>query len=140
MVENYGDDPSAWRWGELHQANFRATPLGQGVDPQLDPMLDSLFNVHVDTSGGSAIVNATGWNAAQGFELTSLPSMRQITIVGDWDASLRVNTVGQSGRPDSRHYKDQVDMWRHIQYHPEWFSREAVEADAEATWELVPAG
>ena len=139
MVTEYGEDSSAWSWGAMHTASFLGAPLGQGVDPSLDAMLNSLFNVHVPASGGSAIVNATGYDAAEGFALTSLPSMRQITIVGDWDASLRINTLGQSGRPDSRHFQDQVDMWRFIEYHPEWFSREAVEADAEATWELVPS-
>lgn len=139
MVTDYGEDSAAWNWGTMHTADFIASPLGQGVDPQLDPMLNSLFNVHVEASGGSAIVNATGYDAAEGFALVSLPSMRQISIVGDWDTSLRTNTLGQSGRPNSRHFKDQVDMWRFIEYHPEWFSREAVEADAEATWELIPS-
>lgn len=139
MVELQGEDRDAWNWGDLHMARFRAAPLGQGVDARLDPMLNSLFNVHVRASGGSAIVNATGWNAGNGFQLTSLPSMRQILIPGDWDSSLRINTLGQSGRPDSRHYKDQVDMWRFIEYHPDWFSREAVEADERATWQLEPA-
>ena len=34
--------------------------------------------------------------------------------------------------------EDQVEMWVNIEYHPDWFSRDAVEADAEATWELTP--
>lgn len=134
----YGDDPMTWRWGDAHVAHFLAAPLGQGVDPAFDALLNSLFNVHVGVSGGNSIVNATGWSAGNPFNVGGLPSMRQILIPGDWDSSLRINTVGQSGDPLSRHYEDQVEMWVNIEYHPDWFSRDAVEADAEATWQLTP--
>lgn len=134
----YGDDPAAWRWGDAHVAHFLAAPLGQGVDPAFDALLNSLFNAHIGVSGGNSIVNATGWSAGSPFNVGGLPSMRQILIPGDWDSSMRINTVGQSGDPLSRHYEDQLPMWVNIEYHPDWFSREAVEADAEATWELVP--
>ncbi len=140
MTEAQGDDPGQWSWGGLHYAKFTALPLGTGgIDPAIDPILDSLFNVTVPASGGNSIVNATGWNANRPFAVTALPSMRQVLNVADWDASWRVNTLGQSGDPRSRHYRDQVELWRHIEYHPEWFTRDAVEADSEATWILVPA-
>lgn len=140
MVAAQGDNPEAWSWGELHYAKFTALPLGAGgIDPALDPILDSLFNVRVPVSGGNSIVNATGWNANRPFAVTALPSMRQVLNVADWDASWRVNTLGQSGDPRSRHYRDQVELWRHIEYHPEWFTRPAVEADADETWVLMPA-
>ncbi|NDJ84883.1 MAG: penicillin acylase family protein [Chloroflexi bacterium] len=136
----HGEDPAAWSWGALHIASFRAAPLGQGgIDPTFDPLLDSLYNVHISVGGGSSIVNATGWSAANPFSVGAVPSMRQILTPEDWDMSLRINTVGQSGNPQSRHYEDQVEMWAQGEYHPDWFSREAVEADAEATWMLMPA-
>lgn len=134
----YGDDPASWAWGNAHLANFRASPLGQGVDPVFDPLLDSLFNVHVGVSGGSSIVNATSWGGGS-FTVNALPSMRQILIPADWDSSLRINTLGQSGNPQSRHYKDQVSLWATGGYHPDLFSRAAVEANAAAVWVLTPA-
>lgn len=134
---DYGDDPAGWAWGNAHIANFLASPLGQGVDPQFDPLLDSLFNVHVGVPGGSSIVNATSWGG-DSFEVGAVPSMRQILIPSNWDSSVRVNTVGQSGNPQSRHYKDQIPLWSTGGYHPDWFSRAAVEAAAEATWILTP--
>ncbi len=129
-----GDDPAAWSWGAVHQAVFTATPFGEFGDPELD----ALFNVSIGTGGGTAIVNATGWSASNPFEVTALPSMRQILIPGDWDASLRTNTLGQSGNPMSPHYSDQVEMWANVEYHADWYSREAVEADAEMTLTLTP--
>jgi len=138
VSELYGSDRSTWTWGDAHMAHFRATPLGQGgINPQFDPILNSLFNAHTRAAGGHAIVNATNFNT--NFEVTSLPSFRQILIPQNWDASMRINTVGQSGDPQSRHYRDQVEMWATGQYHPDWFSLEAVEADTEATWILLPA-
>lgn len=139
LVDLQGPDHNLWNWGDLHTASFEASPLGWGgLDPTLDPILQSLFNVTVRTSGGNSIVNATGWNTNLSYEVTQVPSMRQILNVADWDGSWRVNTVGQSGDPRSRHYRDQAQMWANIQYHPDWFSQAAIEADASAIWHLVP--
>lgn len=139
MTAYQGDDPALWNWGDLHTATFEASPLGWGgFDPTLDPILQSLFNVTVRTSGGDSIVNATGWNANKPYAVTQVPSMRQILNPADWDASLRINTVGQSGDPRSPHYRDQVEQWTTIEYHPDWYNLAAVEADTQATWVLVP--
>lgn len=136
--ERFGDDSAAWAWGNAHIANFLAAPLGQGVDPAFDGILDSLFNVHIGVGGGGSIVNATGWGG-ESFNVGGLPSMRQILIPSDWDSSLRINTLGQSGNPHSPHYKDQVNLWATGGYHSDWFTRAAVEADASAVWTLTPA-
>lgn len=133
-----GPDRSVWAWGNVHVASFRAAPLGQGgIDPQFDPILNSLFNTQIGVPGGTAIVNAISANTQ--FEVGGLVSFRQILIPADWDSSLRINTLGQSGDPQSRHYRDQVEMWAAGEYHPDWFSRDAVEADVSVTWVLVPA-
>ena len=137
VTELQGPDPEAWAWGNSHIAFFRATPLGQGgIDPVFDPLLDSLFNAHTPVGGGNSIVNATSHNL--NFEVRAMPSFRQVLVPGDWDQSVRINTVGQSGDPESRHYHDQVEMWATGQYHPDWFSRDAVEADEDARWILTP--
>lgn len=139
LVDIQGADPAMWNWGDLHTASFEASPLGWGgLDPLLNPIVQSLFNVTVRASGGNSIVNATGWNANLPYAVTQVPSMRQILSVADWDASWRINTLGQSGDPRSRHYRDQVEMWAAVQYHPDWFSVEAVEFDTRAIWVLVP--
>jgi penicillin G amidase len=135
VTDLQGPDREAWSWGAAHIAHFRAQPLGQ-ADPRFDPALQAEFNVQVQTSGGTSIVNANSFNT--NFEVVAVPSMRQILIPGDWDRSLRINTVGQSGDPRSPHYSDQVNMWASGEYHPDWFSREAVEADATRRWTLVP--
>ncbi|MFE7571398.1 penicillin acylase family protein, partial [Streptomyces sp. NPDC057539] len=61
--------------------------------------------------GGEAAVNATGWNAAGGYEVVWVPSMRMVVNVGDWDKSRWINLTGASGHAYSPHYTDQTDKW-----------------------------
>lgn len=137
-VELLGPDREAWRWGELHMANFVSLPFGLPAYTTTDSALDENLNIRVPAGGGATSVNATGYDAGHSYELVSLPSMRQLTVVGDWDRSLRINATGQSAHPDSPHYRDQAPMWSDIEYHPEWFSRDAVMADASVIWQLTP--
>jgi penicillin amidase len=57
---------------------------------------------------------------------------------GDWDRSVGTNAPGQSGDPDSRHYRDLFGPWAEGRYFPVFFSREKVESVAEARITLVP--
>jgi penicillin amidase len=58
--------------------------------------------------------------------------------VGNWDASLAVNTPGQSGNPDSPHYRDLAEPWSSGGYVPLLYTRAAVERNAEQRILLVP--
>ena len=146
MEENYGTDRETWQWGELHVARFQAAPLGQlpeGLDPRLDemlPFLNAIFNRETPASGGDAIVNATRWGIGSGdFTVRSVPSMRMVLDLSDWDNSLMIHTTGQSGDPQSKHYGDMVKLWAAGEYHPHRFSADAVEAAAVETLTLTPA-
>jgi penicillin amidase len=135
-VKALGEDRTKWSWGALHTSTFVSNPLGvSGID-----LIESIVNRGpVATSGGSSIVNATGWNAASGsFEVRSVPSMRMIVDFSDLDQSLAVHTTGQSGHPYSEHYSDMIEAWRRIEYFPMRFSREQVEADAVSRLTLKP--
>jgi penicillin amidase len=61
LTGRLGDDPSAWRWGTLHQLAVRnQTFRMSGIAP-----IASLFNHRpAGVAGGSSIVNATGWDAS----------------------------------------------------------------------------
>jgi len=146
MESTYGTDRTAWRWGDLHVAYFRAAPIGQlpdGLDPRLDqllPVLRAIFNRETPVSGGPAIVNATGWSVGSGtFTVNSLPSMRAIFDLSDWDSSRLIHTTGQSGTPQSKHYADMIPLWASGQYHAHHFSAEVVAAHTVETWTLTPA-
>ncbi len=128
-----GNAPTGWSWGDLHTLTFYNQVMSSF------PFIKNAFDRGpYPTAGGSAIVNATGWDADNPYEVDWLPSMRMIVDLGDLTNSLTVNTTGQSGHPYHPHYADQPDLWRNIQYHPMLWARADVEADAEGHLRLVP--
>ncbi|HLD94631.1 MAG TPA: penicillin acylase family protein [Anaerolineales bacterium] len=135
LESSQGDDPSKWAWGQLHTITF----VHQTMDNF--PLIGSLFNRGpFPVSGGSAIVNATNWNAATGtFDVTSLPSKRSIVDLGNWENSLQINTTGQSGHAYHKHYIDLAGLWANVEYMPMHWDRAAIEAEAESHLFLMPA-
>jgi penicillin amidase len=135
LEQSQGEDPQGWKWGDLHTVTFRNGSLGEsGVAP-----IEALFNRGpFRASGGDSIVNATGWDAAESYEVDSLPSMRMIVDLGDLGNSLSVHTTGQSGHAYHPHYVDLADLWRLIQYHPMLWERSQVEAVVEDYLRLMP--
>jgi penicillin amidase len=125
-----------WSWGELHELELRSATLGEsGVG-----VVERMFNRGGwDVSGGSAIVNATGWDAAEGYGVAWAPSVRMVMSLGDLDDSRWVNLTGVSGHPFSEHYTDQTDVWAEGGTLPWVFGRDAVVAAAADTLTLVPA-
>ena len=130
-----GKDPTKWRWGDLHTATFKNQTLGNsGIAP-----IEMLFNRGpFPTSGGPSIVNATGWNATQGFELTSLPSLRMIVDLSDMRNSLTVHPTGQSGHAYHPNYINMADLWRKIQYYPMLWDIQDIISNASGYLILTP--
>ena len=87
----------------------------------------------------AASVNATGWDAFDGYTVDFAPSMRMVVSMADLDESRWVNLTGVSGHPFSDHYTDQTDLWARGDTLPWPFTREAVEESAEHTLTLEPA-
>jgi penicillin amidase len=135
LTERLGDDPTEWRWGDLHQLELTHQTFGtSGVGP-----LEALFNRGpVATPGGDGIVNATGWNAAEGYEVNWVPSMRMVVDLSDLDASRWVHLTGQSGHVFDPHYADQVDAWLTGDTYPWPYSADATTAAADQTLVLEP--
>jgi penicillin amidase len=130
-----GKDPAKWNWGDLHTATFRNQTLGEsGIPP-----IEALFNRGpFRTNGGESIVNATGWDATEGYEVNWLPSMRMIVDLGDLRNSLTVHTTGESGHAYHSHYIDMADLWRNIQYYPMLWNEQAITSNAESHLRLTP--
>ena len=144
MVDRFGSSPADWRWGAMHTATFVSNPLGlSGID-----LIEDMVNRGpVETSGGSEIVNATGWGIDYGaddedttFQVGSLPSMRMIVDLSDFGKSRTMHTTGQSGHPFSEHYDDMIDAWRYFDYHPMLWTRGQVENAADERLVLNPVG
>jgi penicillin amidase len=84
--------------------------------------------------GGGFTVNVTG----SGFNQRSGGSFRIIADCSDWDNSIGTNCPGQSGDPESPHYKNLMGPWAEGQYFPIYFSRKKVDSAAESILVLYP--
>jgi penicillin amidase len=131
-----GPDPQDWSWGDLHTLTHRHSLMSNF------PLVDRLFNVGpFRASGGTSIVNATGWNAQDEtapYEVRRVPSMRMIVDLSDMGNSLTVHLTGQSGHAGHEHYSDMTDMWRLVSYHPMFWDTGRIEALAEGHLQLMP--
>ena len=135
LEEIFGNDPTEWKWGEMHASTFRNGTLGEsGVG-----LIEDLFNRGpFTTGGGESIVNATGWSVRDGYETNWLPSMRMIVDLGNLNNSLTVHTTGQSGHAYHPHYVDMAEMWANIEYYPMLWDQAAVTQNAEGHLVLQP--
>jgi penicillin amidase len=135
LRERLGAEPAAWRWGTLHTITVRNATFGKsGIGP-----IEWLFNHGpVGTSGGDAIVNATGWSADEGYEVNAVPSMRQIIDLADLNASRWVQLTGNSGHAFHPNYVDQFELWRTGANLPMRWDRATIEREATHTLTLRP--
>ncbi|MFQ5616132.1 MAG: penicillin acylase family protein, partial [Anaerolineales bacterium] len=136
LEKTLGKNPNDWAWGDLHTITFEHAVMSNF------PLIGNLFNEGpFRTSGGSGIVNATGWSAEDDentYIVDWVPSMRMIVDFSNLQNSLAMHTTGQSGHAKHPHYIDMADPWRLIEYHPMLWDRGAVEAAAEAHLRLTP--
>jgi penicillin G amidase len=130
-----GDDPAGWRWGRMHTLPLRDATFGEsGIAP-----IEALFNRGpFETAGGDDTVNATGWDAATGYEVIAGPSMRMVVDLSDLDGSRWIQSTGNSGHPYHPHYVDQVEQWRTGEMIPWRWDGSTIEAEASHALTLRP--
>jgi penicillin amidase len=129
--ERQGADASAWAWGKLHHGCFEHA-LSAVAEPALRASLDA---GPFAKGGSSSTPMHTGYRL-DNFRIIHGASFRLVVDVGNWDASLCMNSPGQSGDPRSPHYRDLAPLWAKGEYVPLAFSREAVDAAAEVRFLL----
>lgn len=130
LTARFDGGSATWRWGAMHTLTVQNQTFGKsGIRP-----VETLFNRGpVEVNGSSSVVNSTNWNADEGYEVTSLPSMRQVLDPSNWDNSTWVNLTGASGHAYSKHYVDQLDAWVEGRQFAWAFATAAVEAAAKDT-------
>ena len=88
--------------------------------------------------GGEAAVNATGWNAAGGYERR----LGAVDADGRQPRRLRqvqwINLTGASGHAYNAHYTDQTDKWAKGELLDWAFTDEAVDENTSDTLVLKP--
>jgi penicillin amidase len=133
--ELMGSDPAYWSWGRLHTLTATNQTFGQsGIAP-----IEWLFNRGpYPVSGGSSVVDATGWTSWSGYAVDWVPSMRIVTDLSDFDASTWINLTGASGHAFDANYVDQLPLWQHHQTRPWPFSASAVATSGANVLRLSP--
>jgi penicillin amidase len=134
LKNQFGPSMDGWEWKKLHKIRFSHT-LGS-VKP-----LDKLYNRGPYPVGGDS---NTIWNTASGYHDLSAdtvvgPPFRFIADLGDLDHCLGLLAPGQSGRPFSKHYADQIKPWFNRGYHPMIVNRQELEKEVEDQLTLIPA-
>lgn len=113
-----------WSWGALHRLDLRSATLGEsGIAP-----IEWLFNRGPwKVGGGGSLVDATGWDAREGYDVQTAPSMRMVVPLDDLDAARWINLTGASGHAFNDHYTDQTDLWARGETLPWAFTEDAVD-------------
>jgi penicillin G amidase len=132
LAARFGQDPTGWRWGQVHQVVFHHPLDGR-------PGTDGLFaTAPRETAGAGYVLNANSFSHDEPFAVTSGPEYRLVVDLGDLDSATTVLTTGVSGLPGSPHYDDMVDPWVTGKYLPLPFSPAAVEAAKTGDTRLEP--
>ncbi|MSQ14903.1 MAG: penicillin acylase family protein [Dehalococcoidia bacterium] len=133
LSDNVGSDPKQWNWGSLHKLTF-AHPLA------VNRPLARLFNRGpIPLGGDTDTPHQSSFSLQRPYEAKGwLPTYRQIVPLGDMEASVSVQCLGQSGHPASPHYSDLLKLWRRGEYHPMYLDRDSIMNTAEAVLLLEP--
>jgi penicillin amidase len=122
FAAKYGADRTAWTWGKVNRSRFNH-PLAAV------PFVGAQFAAPDVGIAGSGQTPNVG----------SSVSMRFIAIPGLWDETRHVIPLGESGDPQSPHFKDQFEAWRTGTPVTFPFTAQAVEKAAVSRLQMVPA-
>lgn len=133
LEREYGEDASAWGWGQIRQLTLRH-PVGRRKP------LDRIFNRGPFPCGGDsntpaqAGVDPLNPTANPGF----IASARFAVEVGNWEETRFILPGGQSGNPLSPHYADQLPLWQRGETITLAWSVPEVERITRETLQLTP--
>ncbi|KUO10775.1 penicillin acylase family protein [Streptomyces sp. DSM 15324] len=135
LTAKLGKDIDTWSWGRLHRLFLKNQTLGTSGPGFLQYILN---RGPWKLGGGEAAVDATGWNAAGGYGVVWVPSMRMVVNLEDFDKSKWINLTGASGHAFSAHYTDQTGKWAKGELLDWSFSSAAVTKSTSDTLVLKP--
>ncbi len=132
LTKRFGPDMQDWMYVQerYHHAQLMH-PLSAAVNVATRAKLEV---GPLPRGGDSMTVSATG----AGDNQTAGGSFKIIADTDDWDNSVGINTPGQSGDPDSAHYRDLFALWADGAYFPVAYSRPKVESVTKGATRLVP--
>ena len=84
LVALQGDNPAKWNWGRCTRCRWRTPRSDRRASPR---SRCSSTAVRIRSAADRRSSNATGWQIGAGFETTTVPSMRMVVDLSDFDAS-----------------------------------------------------
>ena len=133
LVQRFGPDPKQWAWGDLHQLKLEH-PASRAF-----PERAQQLNIDPIKLGGTGSTPMYSTYRSGDFGVMVGPAVRVVIDVGAWDNSLFVNVPGQSGDPNSPHFRDLTLSWMKGQYHQLAYTADAVRKVTRQHIVLVPA-
>ncbi len=106
LAGRLGDDPAQQAWGRLHQA-WMVHPARALLTGKLPENL--LVTETVPRGGSGDTVGLTAYDA--NYRQIVGSTLRLVSDVGNWDASVAMNAPGQSGRLDDRFCGNLLHPW-----------------------------
>jgi len=125
----------AWTWGEAHPAQHRHRPCSR------QPWLAQFFDIDVPTGGDAYTIDAGRSDfsdEAAPYASRHGPGYRAIYDLANPEASLFIQSTGQSGNPLSPHYRSFADAWARGEYIRMVTDRERLEAEGAQRLVLAP--
>ncbi|MEO5583456.1 MAG: penicillin acylase family protein, partial [Saprospiraceae bacterium] len=133
MQSMYGVQINEWKYGDT--SKFKHVYIQHALSTLASETSRQKINTqHVIRGGNGNTVGSTGDNVNQ----ASGASFRIIVDCADWDKTVAINTPGQSGDPDSKHYKDLFDIWSKDKYFPLYFSKKNINTITDKIYMLNP--
>ena len=135
LTRKQSRDPSAWSWGKAHKLTLVNQTLGDsGIGA-----VNAIFNRGpYGVGGGGGLIDATAWDAKDGYEVTAVPSMRMVVDLAHLDKSRWIQLTGNSGHAFHRNYTDQTKLWLKGETMPWAFGKAAIAKATDNTLTLKP--
>uniref|UniRef100_A0A7S1U2B9 Penicillin acylase family protein n=1 Tax=Phaeomonas parva TaxID=124430 RepID=A0A7S1U2B9_9STRA len=140
LTKECGTDPEHWKFGDVHQAYFCHAfndKLGAKRGTFLDAPPFPIGGSHETPNQVGVVYEKYAVDDCPYAAVGSFASARFLFDCGDWDACRSVIPTGQSGNYKSKHYLDQMDLWRNLKTKPMPWSRSRVLALTEHTMTLA---
>ncbi len=133
LTEKAGKDRRKWQWGRIHKVTFSHV-FGQLL------ILRKIFNVGAyPLDGDINTVPQASYNPMQPFNCTaSVVTWRHIFDFANPEESLSVLPPGQSGQAGNKHFRNQLTLWLHNEYHPLVSSEALIRKYAKETLRVIP--
>lgn len=133
LAENYGSDPSGWKWGDIHKITIEH-PLGSVK------ILERLFRFNSPTyKVGGSDHTVSPYSYGSGFRVNHGASERHIFNTANWDDSFTIIPTGESGVLSSEFYLSQMKDYINGKFYRDAFSGDAVRKAAKYKLTLEPA-